>query len=163
MTGVESRNAIANSAVADSLYSQAIWSVVSGIPVINTYTDLKNAGQTNLISDENIRIKFTSLENSLYELKDQVDDRLNYQQMHCDSWAIENQNFVRITKLRANAIYPDMEPGPENDYVQMFNDQKFLNVIAGKLTMSDGVIRDRNALHEEIIELIDLVEIELEN
>jgi hypothetical protein len=159
LSGIEDRNAITKSEDADSLYSQVIWHMMNGIPIINTYTDLKNAGQTSLISNENIRIKFTSLENSLYELKEQVNDRLNFQQMHCDGWAIKNMNFVRTLTFRA--ISQDIDYGAENDYSKMFNDQNFLNLIAGKLALSTKVIKDRNSLLEEISTLIELVENEL--
>lgn len=159
LSGVEKRDSMANSTSADSLYYQVIWPVVSEMPVINTYTDIKNAGQTSLISNENIRIKFTSLENSLNNLNNQANDRMNFQQAHSDRWAIGNMNFVRSLKHRLRD--PNIDYGPENDYSKMFNDQNFLNLIAGKLTLSYGVIRDRNSLLDEINLLIELVENEL--
>ena len=112
-----------------------------------------------MILIENIRINFTSLENTLNELDDQVNDRLNFQQVHSDGWAIGNMNFVRILKSRA--ISPDIDYRPENDYSNMFNDQNFLNLISGKLALWTGVIKDRNTLLEEIRTLIELVETEL--
>lgn len=80
--------------------------------------------------------------------------------MHSDGWAIKNMNFVRTLAFRA--ISSDIDYGAENDYIKMFNDQYFLNLIAGKLALSTGVIKDRNSLLEEISSLIELVENELE-
>ena len=61
---------------SDSIFFELIWYVESEVPVINSYSDIKNTGKTGLITNEQIRRRFTNLELSIINLRNQVDDRL---------------------------------------------------------------------------------------
>lgn len=60
----------------DSILYEVIWFVEMDVPVINSYSDIKNTGKTSLITNEQIRRRFTNLELSIFHLRNQVDDRL---------------------------------------------------------------------------------------
>ncbi len=159
LSGNEARNSILLKPNADSLYTALLWNVDKSFPIINTYTDLKNSGRTNLISNEEIRIKFSVLENSLYGLKTEVDDRLNFQQMQGDQFVINDFNFIRSLKA-INHNYP-IDYGIENDYITLFSQQKFLNFITAKLRLTLSIIGYRKSLLLEIEDVIELIDHEI--
>ncbi len=159
LSGNEARNSILLKPNADSLYTALLWNVDKSFPIINTYTDLKNSGRTNLISNEEIRIKFSVLENSLYGLKTEVDDRLNFQQMQGDQFVINDFNFIRSLKA-INHNYP-IDYGIENDYITLFSQQKFLNFITAKLRLTLSIIGYRKSLLVDIEDIIALIDHEI--
>ncbi len=159
LSGNEARNSMLIKPNADSLYTALLWNVDKSFPIINTYTDLKNSGRTNLISNEEIRIKFSVLENSLYGLKTEVDDRLNFQQMQGDQFVINDFNFIRSLKA-INHNYP-IDYGIENDYITLFSQQKFLNFITAKLRLTLSIIGYRKSLLVDIEDVIALIDHEI--
>jgi len=143
----------------DSIFHEVIFNLSSQVPVIYAYTDLKNAGETNLISNEIIRNSLTLLEISIIDLNKQIDDRLDVQQINIDNFAIEEINFVRTLKALKNSY--NINYGPENDYNKLLQNQKFLNAIAVKLSLTDDALINRISLLKEIKELGKLIEKEL--
>ena len=131
------------------------------VPVINSYSDIKNTGKTSLITNEIIRRHFTNLESGINNLTNQVDDRLRVQQLRMDGMLIEDLNFVRMISNKVPEIRIDHEP--ENNYRLFLEDQRIRNLIAMKLTLTNGVIGFRNALDAEIESLIALLEDEIED
>ncbi len=57
---------------SDSIFYELIWNVEMEVPVINSYSDIKNTGKTGLITNEQIRRHFTNLELSIKSLSDQI-------------------------------------------------------------------------------------------
>jgi hypothetical protein len=143
----------------DSIFYELIWNVEMEIPVINSYSDIKNTDQTGHISNEQIRRSFTNLELSINNLGDQVDDRLKVHQLRMDGMAVNDLNFVRMISNRFPELDPDSEP--ENDYPQLLANQRIRNLIAVKLSLTSGVLRYRRELDAEIDSLIDLLEAEI--
>lgn len=153
-------NAIKNITSKDSLFYSVLWSNIGKeAPVINSYTDLKNSGKTGLISNENIRIQFTALENRINKLDETLRDRVTLQTTSIDNEIINGVNFVRLFSAAISKY--NVIPGNEINYEMLLQNQTFLNIIATKFDMTDAALRDRNLLLEEIRELISLIENEL--
>ena len=146
---------------SDSIFLEVIWYVESEVPVINSYSDIKNTGKTGLITNEQIRRRFTNLELSIINLRNQVDDRLVFQQLRIDEIAIHDLNFVRLVSLLIPEIKVDNEP--ENNYQRFLQNQRIRNLIAVKLALTNDVLKDRRELDAEIKSLISLLEEEIED
>lgn len=56
---------------SDSIFYTVIWSLEMEVPIINSYSDIKNTGNTGLISNEQIRQRFTRLELGINNLRNQ--------------------------------------------------------------------------------------------
>lgn len=146
--------------VKDSLFFRVLWGNLNlDYPVINTYTDLKNSGRTGLITNENIRIHFTSLEQQIRKLSEMIDARLKLQAINIDKEIINSTNLVRL--VNAITMNNSFNNGDLIDYEALLRNQKILNIIAAKFDLADSVLRDRNLLLTEIQELIRLIETEL--
>ena len=79
------------------MFFGVLWGNLSlDYPVINTYTDLKNSGRTGLITNEDIRIHFTSLEQQIRKLSEMIDARLKLQTINIDR-EIVNSKFSQIS------------------------------------------------------------------
>lgn len=145
---------------SDSTFYNLIWNVEMDVPVINSYSDIKNTGKTGLIHNEQIRRSFTNLELGITHVNNQVDDRLTVQQMRIDELVVSNLNFIRMIKT----VIPEIrtEDEPENDYRLLLEDQRTRNLLAIKLTLTNEVLRYRRELDAEMQSLIDLLETELD-
>jgi len=130
------------------------------VPIINSYSDIKSTGKAGLITNEQIRQRFTNLELSINNLRNQVDDRLRVQQLRIDEIAVYDLNYVRLISFRNSEISSDNEP--ENAYHSLLADQRIRNLIAIKLNLTNAVIGYRRALDNEIKSLITLLEDEIE-
>lgn len=144
---------------SDSVFSDLIWSVKMDIPVIYSYSDLKNTGETALITNEKIRQKLSNLELSMTHVRNQVDDRLRVQQLRIDELVVTRLNFVRMIKNDISEIRTDHEP--TNNYPLFLEDPLARNLLAVKLTLTNDVIQYRQTLHTEILSLISLLENEI--
>ncbi len=144
---------------SDSIFYELIWNVEMEVPVINSYSDIKNTGKTGLITNEQIRRRFTNLELGIINLGNQVDDRLRVQQLRMDGMAVNDLNFIRLISTVVPEINIDNEP--ENNYHLFLEDQRIRNLIAMKMSLTHGVIRYRKALDAEIESVIALLEEEI--
>ena len=90
---------------SDSIFYDFIWNLELEVPVINSYSDIKNTGKTSLITNEIIRRHFTNLESGINNLTNQVDDRLRVQQLRMDGMLIEDLNFVRMISNKVPERY----------------------------------------------------------
>jgi len=143
----------------DSIFYEVIWFVEMDVPVINSYSDIKNTGKTSLITNEQIRRRFTNLELSIFHLRNQIDDRLRVQQLRMDEIAVNDLNFVRLISRIVPEIIVDNEP--QNNYQSFLENQRIRNLIAVKLALTTDVIGYREELEAEIISLISLLETEI--
>lgn len=150
---------IDKNSISDRIFKDAFWDLESDIPVINTYTDLKNTNKLGLIKNQKIKEKFTSLEVNLNELKGMLDDRLNVQQIRIDNIAENDINFIPLIKSSIPAI--DITNENQNNYRQILNNQRIRNLLGIKLNMTQDVLNYRENLDKEIKELIMLIESEL--
>ena len=146
---------------SDSIFYDILWNVEMEVPIINSYSDIKNTGKTGLITNEQIRQRFTNLELSINNLRNQIDDRLRVQQLRIDEISVVDLNYVRVISFRNPEIQTLNKV--ENDYYTLLTNQRIRNLIAIKLNLSNGVIRYRRVLDAEITSLVSLLEDEIED
>jgi hypothetical protein len=145
--------------ISDNIFKDAFWNLENNIPVINTYTDLKNTNKLGLIKNQKIKEKFTSLEVNLNKLKGFLDDRLYVQQIRIDDVSENEINFIPLIKSSIPTINITNEK--QNNYEQIINNQRIRNLLGIKLNMTQDVLNYRENLDKEIKELIMLIESEL--
>ena len=145
----------------DSIFYYVIWSLEMGVPVINSYSDIKNTGKSGLITNEQIRQRFTNLELNIHNLRNQIDDRLRVHQLRIDGISVTDLNYVRLISFRNQELSTANES--PNDYEYILKDKKIRNLIAIKLNLSNSVIMYRRALDAEIDSLIALLEEEIKD
>jgi len=145
--------------ISDSLFFDILWNSNPILPVINSYSDIKNTGKIGIIKSRNIRESFTNLELTLNNLSSMVTDRLTLQQMRIDDIIVNDLNFVRLLSFIEPSINIDNES--QNDYNSILNNQKIRNSLALKLSLTSAAITHRQELEDEIDDLIQLIEVEL--
>ncbi|WP_373399931.1 DUF6090 family protein [Algoriphagus halophilus] len=146
--------------ITDKIFKDAFWNLENDIPVINTYTDLKNTNKLGLIKNQKIKEKFTSLEVNLNELRGMLEDRLNVQQIRIDDIAENEINFIPLIKSAIPSINITNET--QNDYKSILSDQRIRNLLGIKLNMTQDVLDYRVNLDNDISELTMLIESELQ-
>ena len=147
--------------INDSVFKNLLWDFESDIPVMNSYADLKSTGRTALIKNKQIRENFTNLEISINNLENLVKDRLTVQQIRIDNIAHTQINFVRLMKKEYPSI--NLEQENLNDYTVILDQPDIRNLIAIKLELTDGVLKYRKALLNQINELDKLLKNEIES
>lgn len=145
--------------VSDSLFYDILWNSNPNLPVLNSYSDIKNTGKIGIIKNRSIRENFTNLELTLTGLTSLVADRLTLQQMRIDDIIVNDVNFVRLLKSMDPSINIDSEL--QNNYNLILNNQKTRNLLALKLSLTYSAINLRKELGNEIDNLIQLLEVEL--
>jgi len=145
--------------ISDSLFFDMLWNSNPRVPVLNSYSDIKNTGKIGIIKNRTIRENFTNLERTLTELTIFIEDRLEVQQMRIDDILVNDVNFVRLLKSMEPSINIDNEL--QNNYKLILNNQKTRNLLALKLSLTYSAITSRQELGDEIDNLIQLVEVEL--
>ena len=145
----------------DSIFYNVLWNLEMEVPVINSYSDIKNTGKSGLITNEQIRQRFSNLELSINNLRNQIDDRLRVHQLRIDGISVTDLNFVRLISSRNQELSSDNES--RNDYESLLKDRRIRNLIAIKLNLSNSVIMYRRALDAEIDSLIALLEKEIKD
>ena len=143
----------------DSIFYNVLWNLEMEVPVINSYSDIKNTGKSGLITNEQIRQRFSNLELSINNLRNQIDDRLRVHQLRIDGISVTDLNYVRLISFRNQELSTDNES--PNDYESLLKKKKIRNLIAIKLNLSNSVILYRRALDAEIDSLIALLEKEI--
>lgn len=146
--------------ISDSLFYDIIWNSNPSVPVLNSYSDIKNTGKIGLIKNRKIRESFTNLELTLTDLNSLVTDRLTVQQSRIDDILVNDVNFVRLLKSMEPTINVDTES--QNNYEVILTNQKTRNLLALKLGLTYSAIKNRQALGDEIDDLTQLVELELQ-
>ena len=146
--------------ISESLFYDILWNSNPSVPVLNSYSDIKNTGKIGIIKNRSIRENFTNLELSLTELTSLVKDRLIVQQTRIDDILVNDVNFVRLLKSMEPSI--DIDNELQNNYNLILNNQKTRNLLALKLGLTYSAINNRQELRDEIDDLIQLVEVELQ-
>jgi len=147
--------------LTDSTLYTILWHVEMEVPIINAYSDIKNTGKTGLITNEQIRQRFTSLELDIHNLSNQIDDRLRVQQIRIDDITVSDLDFIQTISYR----YPEIQTPDhlENDYYTLLKDQRIRNLMGLKLDLTAAVIRYRKALDAEIGTLISFLDEEIKD
>lgn len=140
-------------------FNKSFWDFEIKIPVINTYSDLKNAGKIAIIQNYSIRDRLSILEANIYNLDKLIQDRMNVHQIRIDEICVEYVNFLPLLKFKM----PDynISLGPKNDYIEIMAQQKVRNLMGVKSVLTNEALGYRKDLHNEIESIIQLIEIEL--
>jgi hypothetical protein len=143
----------------DSIFYIGLWNMSMDIPVISTFSNLKNTGEISLINNKDLRKKFTSLEVSLGKLKERTTDRVSVHQIRIDNIAENDVNFV----ILANQSIPKLNIKDEipNDYCLILNNPRIRNLLTIKLSITGGLIVDNTDLSAKINDLMTEIELEL--
>ena len=154
-------NETPSSFYSDNKIGPILWDFESNIPIIKSYSEIKNSGKTSLISNGELREMFTNLEISLDKLKTLVVDRLTVQQLRIDEIAETQLNFIRVFNSPASQLSVDLSNEPENDYLELFQDSRIRNLFAMKLILTEDVLTFRRELQTEIDLIIEIIESEM--
>jgi hypothetical protein len=140
-------------------FNKAFWDFEIQIPVINTYSDLKNAGKIAIIQNDSIRDRLSILESNIYNLDKLIQDRMNVHQIRIDEICVENVNFLQLLKFKI----PDfnISLGPENDYIEIMAQPKVRNLMGIKSVLTNEALGYRKDLNNEIESIIQLIGSEL--
>ncbi|MEJ2585521.1 MAG: DUF6090 family protein [Robiginitalea sp.] len=147
---------------SDNSIMSILWDFESNIPIIKSYAEIKNTGKTSLISNRDLREKFTNLETSLDKLQTLVKDRLYVQQLRIDAIAEDQINFVRFFNSSSSFLTVDLKNEKENDYRELLRDPRIRNLFAIKLALTEDVLTYRRELQAEIDLIIHMIDSELE-
>ncbi|PNQ73125.1 hypothetical protein C1T31_09050 [Hanstruepera neustonica] len=140
-------------------FNKAFWDFEIKIPVINTYSDLKNAGKIAIVQNDSIRDRLSILEANIYNLDKLIQDRMNVHQIRIDEICVENVNFLQLLKFKM----PDynISLGTQNDYIQIMAQPKVRNLMGIKAVLTNEALGYRKNLHNEIVSIIQLIKTEL--
>jgi hypothetical protein len=145
----------------DSLFYVAFLSLQTEAPIIQTYSDLKSSGKVSLITNQQIKERLTKLENSMINLRVQVGDNMSVQQLNVDKISIKYLDIVQI--LNNKRLKFKLTPISQNDYREVLQNKEVVSTLALKLLVVDNLVGERTKLHNDIKDLIDLIENELKN
>lgn len=146
---------------SDTDFWNLLWEFESQVPVINTYSDIKNTGKISIIKNREIRESFNGLEVAINDLNTLVSDRLSVQQIRIDEIAVNEINFIPLLKKKGqNGI--DITNEAPNNYRAILSNRKTRNLLGIKLQFSLDVLTNRKDLAIEIDKLILLLETEIE-
>ena len=146
--------------IPDSLFYDILWNSNPSVPVLSSYSDIKNTGKIGVIKNRKIRESFANLELTLTELTSLIMDRLIVQQTRIDDILINDVNFVRLLKSMEPTINIDNES--QNNYNLILTNKKTRNLLALKLGLTYSAIKNRQELGEEIDTLIQQIKAELQ-
>ena len=161
LTDSPEREEYFNHPKADSLFYSAFLNLQTSSPVIQTYSDLKSSGKVSLITNQQIKDRLTKLENSMVDLRFQVDDNMTVQQINVDKITVKYLDIVQMLNERNPKF--KLTPINSNDYRALLQNKEITSTLALKLLVVDNLVDERLALHNEIKSLISLIENELKN
>ncbi|TVZ60306.1 hypothetical protein NA63_2858 [Flavobacteriaceae bacterium MAR_2010_105] len=159
LTDSPEREQFFNHTKVDSIFYDAFLSLQTTVPVIQTYSDLKSSGKVSLITNQQIKERLTKLENSMINLRFQVDDNMSVQQLNVDKISIKYLDVVRMLIDRKPKF--KITPIRQNDYRALLQNNEIVSTLALKLLVVDNLVDERVILHNDITDLIKLIENEI--
>ena len=140
-------------------FNKAFWDFEIKVPVINTYSDLKNAGKIAIIKNHEIRDRLSILNANINNLERLILDRMNVHQIRIDEICVEDVNFLHLLKFKL----PDynISLGPKNDYVDIMNRPKVRNLMGIKTVLTNEALGYRKSLHSDIESIVTLIHSEI--
>ncbi len=143
----------------DQFFYTAVWDLSFEAPIIITYEDLQNAGNTGKIKNTRLRTRLSEMWLKLQMLESIIDDRLSVHQTRIDNIVEYELNFLPM--LAARKKLTDIYTGAPNDYIQILEKQNVRNLLGIKLDLSIVVLNLREDLDQELVQVIKLVESEI--
>ncbi|RDK87026.1 DUF6090 family protein [Marinirhabdus gelatinilytica] len=142
-------------------FNKAFWDFEIQVPVINTYSDLKNAGKIAIIKNNEIRDRLSVLDANIINLERLILDRMNVHQIRIDEICVQDVNFLHLLKFKLPNY--NITLGPKNDYIAIMESPKVRNLMGIKTVLTNEALGYRRNLHDEIQSIIQLINIALEN
>ena len=143
----------------DQFFYTAVWDLSFEAPIIITYEDLQNAGNTGKIKNTRLRTRLSEMWLKLQMLESIIDDRLSVHQTRIDNIVEYELNFLPM--LAARKKLTDIYTGAPNDYIQILEKQNVRNLLGIKLDLSIVVLNLREDLDQELVQVIKLVKSEI--
>lgn len=143
----------------DQFFYAAVWDLSFDVPVIITYKDLQNAGNTGKIQNTQLRTKLSEMWLKVQMLESIIGDRLSVHQTRIDNIVEYELNFLPMLAARKNLT--DIYTGDPNDYIQILEKQNVRNLLGLKLDLSMIVLSLREDLDQELAQVIELVKSEI--
>jgi len=84
--------------ISDSMFFDLLWNSNPSVPVLTSYSDIKNTGRIGIIKNQKILGNFSNWELNLNDLISLLKDRLIVQQTRIDDILVNDLNFVRLLK-----------------------------------------------------------------
>ncbi|RRQ47902.1 hypothetical protein DZC72_16245 [Maribacter algicola] len=153
------KTVLTNSDRTKEYFNKAFWDFEIKFPVINTYSDLKNAGKIAIVQNDSIRERLSVLEANIYNLDKLIQDRMNVHQIRIDEICVEYVNFLPLLKFKI----PDynISLGAQNDYIEIMAHPKVRNLMGIKSVLTNEALGYRKDLDNEIEAIIKLIKTEL--
>lgn len=145
--------------ITDSIFKRAVWDLESNVPVINTYTNLKNTNKLSLVKNNKINEKFSDLDFQFSKLNDILADRLSIHQIRVDDISEKNINFIALLKPTIPEI--NIVNESKNNYNEILEDKRIRNLLGIKLSLTQDVIDSRENLDTDMKQLTNLLASEL--
>ncbi|HAT67790.1 MAG TPA: hypothetical protein DCS66_24855, partial [Flavobacteriaceae bacterium] len=108
------------------------------VPVINTYSDLKNAGKIAIIKNNEIRDRLSVLDANIINLDRLILDRMNVHQMRIDEICVIDVNFLQLLKFKLPNY--NITLGPKNDYIEIMDKPKVRNLMGIKSVLTNEAL-----------------------
>ena len=140
-------------------FNKAFWDFEIQVPVINTYSDLKNAGKIAIIKNHSIRNRLSVLDANVNNLERLIQDRMNVHQIRIDEICVDEVNFLQLLKYKIPNY--NISTGSKDDYEEILSKPKVRNLMGIKAVLTDEAIGYRKNLHNEIKSIVKLIETEL--
>lgn len=143
----------------DQFFYAAVWDLSFDVPVLITYTDLQNAGDTGKIRNSRLRNRLSEMALKMLMLESIIGDRLSVHQNRIDNIVEYELNYLPMLAAEKNltAIYP----GEPNDYIQIMQKRNVRNLLGIKLDLTLIVLNLRESLDQELAQVIEMVQPEI--
>lgn len=143
----------------DRFFYEALWNVSHDTPVIISYEDLKNSGNSGKITNPTLRTRLSVMELINQALAKMIDDRLSVHQIRIDNIVEQDANYLPMVAARRNL--DNLDIGNPNDYTLLLQDQEVKNLLGMKLDLTYEVLGVRENLDRILTQVIELVESEI--
>lgn len=143
----------------DPFFYDVVWDLSFDVPVIITYTDLQNAGDTGKIQNSRLRNRLSEMGLKILMLESIIDDRLSVHQIRIDNIVEYELNFLPMLAAKKNLT--NIHPGDSNDYIQIIQQPNVRNLLGIKLDLTIMVLNLRESLDQELAQVIEMVQSEI--
>lgn len=143
----------------DPFFYDVVWDLSFDVPVIITYTDLQNAGDTGKIQNSRLRNRLSEMGLKILMLESIIDDRLSVHQIRIDNIVEYELNFLPMLAAKKNLT--NIHPGDSNDYIQIIQQPNVRNLLGIKLDLTIMVLNLRESLDQELAQVIEMIQSEI--
>lgn len=111
----------------DQFFYAAVWDLSFKVPIIITYADLQNAGNTGKIKNTRLRIRLSEMWLKVQIYDSIIDDRLSFHQTRIDNIIEYELNFLPMLAARKNLT--DINTGHPKEYIQLLQKPNVRNQV----------------------------------